>query len=66
MDKKRILIVAIVATIILFLFWNPMTRAAVLWLLPLGSGVDDAVFIGAAIVALVFWGFHLLKQRREK
>lgn len=38
--------------VLLFLFWNPLTRQVILWLLPLGSGVDDVVFL----VLLVFGG----------
>ena len=37
----------------LFLFANTTTRAAIMWLLPLGSGWDDVIFVGAAIVLVI-------------
>jgi len=53
----------VIALVILFLFWNPMTRAVILFILPLGSGVDDLVMIAAAIVALAVWGIKKLKEK---
>jgi len=46
---------AILFTVLGFLFWNPTTRAIILWILPLGSGMDDFVFAGALILALALW-----------
>lgn len=45
--KKALVILAV----LLVLFWNPRTRAILLFLLPLGSGVDDLVFL--VLVAVV-------------
>jgi hypothetical protein len=46
---KLVLGLAIVA----FLFWNPTTRAFVLWVLPLGSGIDDLIVIASLILIVV-------------
>lgn len=35
-----------------FLFWNPMTRTVILWILPLGSGIDDLIVVSALVVVL--------------
>lgn len=43
---------AMLSTVILILlFWIPFTRKVILFLLPLGSGVDDLVFFVLLIVA---------------
>lgn len=46
---KWVLGLAVVA----FLFWNPATRAIILWILPLGSGIDDLIVIASLILILV-------------
>jgi len=38
-----------------FIMWIPVTRQIVLFILPLGSGIDDLVFITALVVAIVIW-----------
>ena len=53
----------VIALVILLLFWNPMTRAVILFILPLGSGVDDLVMIAAAVVAFAVWGIKRLKEK---
>ncbi len=45
--------IALVAIVLAFLFWNPITRRAILWLLPLGSGIDDLIVILCLVVAIV-------------
>jgi hypothetical protein len=42
-----------------FLFWHPLTRAVMLWLLPLGSGVDDVI-----VMVLLVLGVALVAGRR--
>lgn len=48
--RNRIGTIAIVLLVIGFLFWIPFTRAAILYILPLGSGLDDIIFIGALAI----------------
>ena len=50
-----------------FLFWNPYTRQVILFLLPLGSGVDDVIFWFLAILTGVVWIFlqFLNKEKNE-
>lgn len=42
--------------IMLILLWIPPTRYAIFWLLPVGSGIDDLIFIviGVAVFILAF------------
>lgn len=42
----------LILAVVVFVFANPITRAVVLFLLPLGSGVDDFIEV-IAIIALV-------------
>lgn len=45
---------AMLSTVILILlFWIPFTRKIFLFLLPLGSGIDDLVFFVLLIIACV-------------
>ncbi|MDI7277366.1 MAG: hypothetical protein QME94_15420 [Anaerolineae bacterium] len=46
---KAVLGLAVLA----FLFRNPVARTIVLWILPLGSGIDDLIVIVALIAMLV-------------
>lgn len=63
-NKKVVRTVLIAAFIIAILFWNPFSRSVILFILPLGSGIDDLVFIAALVVAAVFGVFHLNGKRR--
>lgn len=38
-----------------FLLWNPITRTAILWILPLGSGIDDLVMIAAFAIGVAVY-----------
>jgi len=57
--------VAIYACVIAFLFANPYTRMFILWLLPLGSGIDDLVEIIAIIIAIVFGVYYYIRRKRN-
>src|SRR3990167_11058838 len=46
---------AIVALIVGFLFWNPVTRKIIVFLLPLGRGVDDLIEAAAIALAVIFF-----------
>jgi hypothetical protein len=39
--------------VILILLWIPLTRYAIFWLLPVGSGIDDLIFVGICIVVFI-------------
>jgi len=57
---------ALVALVVLLiLFWNPRTRAVLLFLLPLGSGVDDLVFLVLVALVGVFALTVYIKERKE-
>lgn len=53
MTWKRLGWAAVVIALLLFI---PYTRRAVLVILPLGKGVDDVLFLAAAIAALIIFG----------
>ena len=61
--KRKFLIAAGIALIIAFLFWHPLTRAIVLWILPFGSGIDDLIVICFAITGGVFALWHFLSRK---
>lgn len=43
----------LVTSILILLFWIPVTRSAILFVLPLGSGLDDLIFFVLLIIACV-------------
>lgn len=45
--------VMLVTSILILLFWIPVTRSAILFVLPLGSGLDDLIFFVLLILACV-------------
>lgn len=53
------------AAVLLFLFWNPATRQIILFILPLGSGVDDLVFLILAVVTIIFGLAYYAKRKKE-
>jgi len=55
-NRQKVTVVAVTLLGIGLLFWMPFTRNIILFILPLGSGIDDLI----AIVLLVFGGFLLL------
>jgi len=63
-DKRLITGIAVAALIIALLFWNPTTRSVILIILPLGSGIDDLIFLAALILAVVFVAFRVIAGRK--
>jgi len=61
---KRIGYTALAFIIVALLFWNPFTRSIILFILPLGSGMDDLIFIAALIAAIVFGAFWYFRKRK--
>lgn len=51
--------------VIALVMWNPYSRAVVLWILPLGSGVDDIIAVAAALAGGTFMLFHWLQKQKE-
>lgn len=45
----------LVAGLVALALWIPFTRAAILFILPLGGGIDDLIFFAAAFAALSFY-----------
>ena len=66
MSKKSYAVVAIVAIIVAVLFVITPTRVFMIWLLPLGSGTDDAIVLGALIIAGIFGAFAIIRKKRSK
>lgn len=58
--------IAIIATVIALLFWNPYTRAVILVILPLGSGLDDVIFLLALSVAVTLWVIKFLRRKDRR
>lgn len=52
-DRGKILVLGIASITIGVVFYLPFTRSIILWVLPLGSGVDDLCFFG-------FFGFGVV------
>jgi hypothetical protein len=40
------------------LFWFPLTRAAILFILPLGSGIDDLIAVFSFVVAAALYALY--------
>ena len=52
--RQRLLKVAVGALICVLLLWHPVTRQAIIFILPLGSGYDDLLGLAALIVGGIF------------
>jgi len=63
---RKFLVAAGIALLVAFLFWHPFTRMIVLWILPLGSGIDDLIIILALIFGGVFALWHILSRKVGK
>lgn len=62
--KRKYILIGLV--ILLFALWNPVTREILLWLLPLGSGVDDLVFLLIAAISGAYGLAYWSARRRAK
>ena len=62
---KKTLIYSAVALTLMLLFWNPLTRQLILWILPLGSGMDDIVFIVLLVIGLTIATVRVIKFHGE-
>ena len=54
-----------ILTLLVLLFWNPFTRQIILFLLPLGSGVDDLVFYILVVLTIVFGVFNYFQKEKD-
>jgi hypothetical protein len=52
-DKRNLLKWIGGALILGFLFWHPITRQVMIFLLPLGSGFDDLIALACIVFAIV-------------
>ena len=59
---NRLILVVVVA----FLFWNPITRQIILFVLPFGSGIDDLIFIVLLVLAIVVYLIYKLEVTRRR
>lgn len=39
--------------VVLVLLWMPPTRYAIFWLLPVGSGIDDLIFVVVCVAVFI-------------
>lgn len=62
MNSKRW---AIILVIVAVLFWIPHTRRVLVWLLPLGKGIDDLVVFAALGIAGTIYGRRKISNLRE-
>ena len=62
-DLKMWVIGLVIAAL---LFGNPMTRSIILWILPLGSGIDDLIFLALLILAVVAGLVYSRKKHNER
>lgn len=45
----------VIAGLVSLALWIPFTRAVILFILPLGSGIDDLIFFAALFAAISFY-----------
>lgn len=62
-ETRRIGRAALALFVVAFVFANPYTRQAVLWLLPLGSGIDDLIEIAALMMGSVLAVFWIIRRK---
>lgn len=54
----------IILSLIAVLFVNPITRSIILFILPLGSGIDDLiVFVLIIAICLILLGKLIIKEK---
>lgn len=63
MDKRKLSRWIAVALAVAFCFWQPHLRAVTLFVLPLGSGIDDLIVIVALVFAAVGYVLYLTNGR---
>jgi len=66
MSSENIKNWAIGLAILVLALWNPASRAVIFYILPVGSGIDDLVFIVVAIAAVIAWAFRYANKKREE
>ena len=66
MTRKQLRNVAAALVVIALAFWHPATRAVVLFILPLGRGIDDFVVMAGLLAGIVFLILSGLKRRKGK
>lgn len=63
-NRKKITLIAVTLLVVAVLFWNPMTRQAIVFLLPLGSGVDDLIFAVCLVIGLVLLAIRIIAGKK--
>lgn len=58
--------ISVISLIIALLFWIPFTRVAILFILPLGSGVDDLIFLSFLVIGIVAFTVRHLEIALDK
>ena len=61
--RQKVTAMAFIALVVALLFWFPPTRMIILFVLPLGSGFDDLIFIGALLLTGLFFAFRFFMPR---
>lgn len=57
---------AIVALVVALLFYIPHTRALILFILPLGRGIDDLIVFAGLFIATVLYLMHLASSQQTQ
>jgi len=60
---KKLLLVAIACLLLAFMLAHPFGRAIILFLLPLGSGIDDLIEIVALVIGVVALVFYFARRK---
>ena len=55
--------VMLVVLALIILFFIPFTRSVILFILPLGSGIDDLIFFALLFVAFILLLMKILSDR---
>jgi len=63
-NGQKITMIALTLLTVALLFWIPPVRMAILWLLPLGSGIDDLVFIIALTFGGILFAFRVIAGKK--
>lgn len=62
---RKTIIYSIIVLSTLFLLWNPFTRQILFFILPMGSGIDDLLFVIALVLGTTILTVRTIKIHGE-
>ena len=62
-NKGKTFAIGMACVVIGILFYLPFTRSLILWILPLGSGIDDLCFFGFVLFGLFMLVFGFITNK---